>query len=681
MFRKILFLAIGAFLVTSGLADGPADNIPENVRPIPPEGIEIPEAVRADLAKELKALAVTIDELRAQEKHAETIAGYLADVEVCHRAVSDALEYNEIFNKSEWEWAPELLEIGRQRAAALRGGETPWVQETGNVIRGYRSKIDGSAQPYGLEIPEGYDSEGLESIRLDFWFHGRGEKLSELAFLRQRALGQGGKISPENAIVLHPYGRYSNANKFAGEEDLFEALAHAQRDYRIDEDRIFVRGFSMGGAACWQFAVHYAGLWAGAQPGAGFSETPNFLKTFQGETLNPRWWEKKLWRWYDATDWALNLSNTPTIAYSGEIDRQKQAADMMVAACDKEGLRLVHLIGPDTAHKFHPDTLAEIEDRLASIAESGRDRAPRALNFITYSLRYDRMHWVRADRLSEHWEPATIEATWAAPNRVEATTKGVEAFSLVFAPGDCPLDPTTSPIVKIDGAEITTPNVWTDRSWEVSFRKGKKGTWELVESPAENAEELAKKHGLQGPIDDAFTDSFLMVTPTGDSANAKVGEWSAAEMDHAITHWRQQFRGHARVKKDTEITKEDIAQHNLILWGDPSSNQVLAKIAAQLPIQWTGDAISVGEQSFDASTHALAMIYPNPLNPERYVVLNSGFTYREYDYLNNARQTPKLPDWAIIDLSEPISSQRPGKIPTAGFFGESWEFQTPPKEK
>ena len=45
------------------------------------------------------------------------------------------------------------------------------------------------------------------------------------------------------------------------------------------------------------------------------------------------------------------------------------------------------------------------------------------------------------------------------------------------------------------------------------------------------------------------------------------------------------------------------------------------------------------------------LIYPNPLNPKKYVVLNSGFTFREFDYLNNARQIPKLPDWAVVDTT------------------------------
>src|SRR5213075_497715 len=115
-------------------------------------------------------------------------------------------------------------------------------------------------------------------------------------------------------------------------------------------------------------------------------------------------------------------------------------------------------------------------------------------------------------------------------------------------------------------------------------------------------------------------------------------------------------------------------------WGDPSSNKVLAKIADKLPIQWTADGVQVGDRKFPSGTHVPVLIYPNPLNPRRYVVLNSGFTFREFDYLNNARQVPKLPDWAIVDIAAPVSTRAPGGIANAGFFGEQWEFEAPPKE-
>lgn len=82
----------------------------------------------------------------------------------------------------------------------------------------------------------------------------------------------------------------------------------------------------------------------------------------------------------------------------------------------------------------------------------------------------------------------------------------------------------------------------------------------------------------------------------------------------------------------------------------------------------------MGKDSFDSSHHAPVLIYPNPLNPQRYVVLNSGFTFRDYDYLNNARQVSKLPDYAVIDLRTPPNSRFPGAVATAGFFDEEWKL-------
>ena len=110
-----------------------------------------------------------------------------------------------------------------------------------------------------------------------------------------------------------------------------------------------------------------------------------------------------------------------------------------------------------------------------------------------------------------------------------------------------------------------------------------------------------------------------------------------------------------------------------ILWGDPSSNAVLAKIADKLPVHWDKDGVQArrARRSTPAIT-CRCLIYPNPLNPKRYVVLNSGFTFREYDYLNNARQVPKLPDFAVVDVDVPVSSRAPGGIVTAGFFTETW---------
>ena len=60
----------------------------------------------------------------------------------------------------------------------------------------------------------------------------------------------------------------------------------------------------------------------------------------------------------------------------------------------------------------------------------------------------------------------------------------------------------------------------------------------------------------------------------------------------------------------------------------------------------------------------------------RYVVINSGFTFPQYAGASNSQQTPKLPDWAILDMSVPLAERVGGKgVVDANFFGEKWELK------
>jgi hypothetical protein len=264
------------------------------------------------------------------------------------------------------------------------------------------------------------------------------------------------------------------------------------------------------------------------------------------------------------------------------------------------------------------------------------------------------MFWLTLDGLEHHWQEARVDAD-VADGVVRVKTTNVAAFTL---------DAATTPMhsaVEIDGQKVRVANHYAREN----------GTWK----PAEVDSGLHKRHGLQGPIDDAFLEPFLMVRPNGKAMNEKVGAWADSEMKRAIRQWHNIFRGDAPVEDDLLVGDEEIASHNLVLWGDPSSNKVLAKIADKLPIRWTKDAILVGDQRYDAATHVPILIYPNPLNPKRYVVINSGFTFREDANGTNSRQIPRLPDYAIVDLTTPPDSHYPGKIVRAGFFGERWELQ------
>jgi dienelactone hydrolase len=670
--RRFIPLATVLVAALTVLADGPRDNNPDTVRPVPPPGIMVEAAVKDKLladADEIDRAASTLQRQLQDKK--SPLANLIDDVSICSHAVRVALTHDEIFDAKELKSAETLLQLGKDRLTQLKDGKAPWTTSPGLHVRAYRSKIDGSLQPYGLVVPASYSPTLPHRWRLDVWCHGRGEKLTELSFLADR-MKNPGAFTPRDAIVLHLYGRFCNANKFAGEIDCLEALDAVQKGYAIDPNRRVIRGFSMGGAACWQFAVHYPDLWAAAAPGAGFCETAEFLNFFQSEKIQPTAWEKTLFHWYDCPDWVGNLYDVPTVAYSGEIDKQKQAADRMAKAADEAGLHLTHLIGPKTEHAYHPQTKRELDERIDAIVAKGRNPAPPIVRFTTYTLRYSRCFWVEVERLGKHWEQATVEAH-ATESGLKVTTKNVMALRFKFAPGEAPFAQATPPTIEIDGKTLKGPAPNSDRSWEAFVEKDTPDTdWVRRPGPA-SPKDLVKKPGLTGPIDDAFLDSFLIVKPKGESGSAEIDKWVDAEMNRAIREWRRQFRGEPRVKEADAVTPEDIARHHLILWGTPKNNPWIAKALQDSPLTWDAQTLKLGGRSFEATHVVPLLIRPSALNRERYVVLNSGFTYREYDYLNNARQVSKLPDWAFVDVRTPPDSRFPGKVLEAGFFDDHWQ--------
>ena len=630
-----------------------AQNPPAAFKKIPPPGLTLADAERSELTAGAAGLRRDLDALTRELAGEPRLLALLPDVEIFHKAVDWALRYDEFMAYKEIAYARTLLEKGGQRLAQLRARQSPWLEATGLVVRGYRSKLDGSLQPYGLVVPETLPRAPAE-LPLLVWLLGRGEKRTELAFLAEREAGPP-QLTPRGVLTLVPYGRYCNATKVAGEIDVMEALAAVRALYRVDARRIAVAGFSMGGGSTWHLAAHYPGLWATAFPGAGFAETAVFTQALApGKEPRPAW-EQHLWRLYDATLYAGNLFNLPTVAYSGEIDKQKQAADIMAEYMVAEGLTLKHLIGPQTAHKYHPETKVEVTALLEQNLATGRPALPPEIRFTTYTLRYAESAWVRVEGLGRHWERADVRARLSDDHAtVTAETKNVTALTFVD------ISPTT---IVLDSQRLATGG-----NTSLSFVR-RDDQWRSATPDAT----LRKRPGLTGPVNDAFMDAFLFVRPSGKPLNAELGAWVEGELTAARRLWREVYRGDVPVKADRTVAASDIANCNLILWGDPSSNSVLAKIIRQLPVKWDAKALVFRGRSYTATHHAPILVFPNPLNPRRYVVLNSGLDFRAEGSASNALQTPKLPDFAIVDLREPPGPRWPGKIVEAGFFDERWK--------
>lgn len=638
---RTLLLAVLAV----ALSAGDASSIP---RLLPPPGKPIPEADRARLDGAVKDLRARLTKAGSAEA--------TADVAVLVKAVEFALRFGEFWDptkdvaKADW-----AIEQANKRLEQLRAA--PWATAHGLVVRGYVSSIDGAVLPYGLVIPDSLDLS--KPAPLYVWLHGRGETDTDLHFLSSHARGAG-EIKPSDAIVLHAFGRQCVGFKQAGEIDVLEAIAHAQSKYRIDPERVALMGFSMGGAGAKHLGAHYADHFAVMHAGAGFAETRRYLN-LKLEDVPP--WEATLWGAYDSTDYVRNLFNIPVICYSGEEDSQMKAAIILGEAYEANGRKLEHLVAPKTGHKYHPDYLKQVMAFVAKALAAGRASAPEQVFLQTKTLRYAKQYWVEALGLGEHWKDARVDA--------QADAKGVTA--------------TTSNITRL---RLTWPGLKTGGSvtlngqaLKVGAMKAKEGVvfaWDgTTWKPATQvlADGLHKVPGLQGPIDDAFMGPFLIVLPSKPCADPAVERWVQSESAHQRERWAALMRGDARVKKDHEVTAEDIATYHLVLWGDAAANSQTAKVLGKLPITWDATGVAVGTKRFDGTQHVPTLIHPNPLNPLKYVVLNSGLTFREAHDKTNSQQNPKLPDWAVIDLSQAPNDTTPGKIAAAGFFDERWQVK------
>lgn len=663
VFRVVIAVAvICCFWSTEATAQG---------KRLPPPGIEVDASVRSELAGHVRDLQGKIRQASQASTDAEQ---WVPDVEVLVRAVRLALEQDLFFKKSEPKIAAGLLELAEKRlqlaASGKRGlellGFTEDVSEPQLLVGGFRSRIDDSVQPFGLVVPPALPLSS--ATRVDVWLHGRGDTKTEIPFLNERRT-KVGQYAPDNAIVLHPFGRHCNAFKFAGETDVYEALEHLGQLVKVDESRVSIRGFSMGGAGCWHLAVHDPTRWFAANPGAGFVDTIVY-QGWQQETpfpIDPT--KQRLLHLYDVLPWVRNLKNTRTIAYSGEVDKQRQAADRVMDVATDYGVDIDYVIGKEMGHKINKESAEKVQATLDTWSKEVSNEPRREVDFTTYTLRFNQAGWVSITGMEEHWSPSRVRGKLVGDNEVYLTTDGVNRLALDFRRSGWPK--TAHAKLTIDGQSIALSD-W-DEAPGIQCELQKSGEWSVVEVIEP---ELRKKPGLQGPIDDAFYDRFVFVVPSRPAKHGVVQRWIDREIKYATDRWARLMRGDVRIVEDTAVTEEHIKNCHLVCFGDLTSNQYLRGIAPHLPVKWTRDELKVGSKVFNPSEHAAAFCFPNPRNPKRYLVVNSGMTFREFSNVSNSRQIAMLPDWAIMDVSDQSNDNiSAGKIVVDGFFDENWKLK------
>ncbi|WP_009962069.1 alpha/beta fold hydrolase [Verrucomicrobium spinosum] len=642
-------------------------------RVLPPPAKEIPSDLQASLQQELAAVSREFESVRGHNR--------AADADIFLKAVRYALEFGEWYDKKPEDGvkkAQDQLAEARRRIEGLKNDTTPWLEGAGSKVLGFYSNIDDSPQPYGVDIPEGLEwGRGKKAVPLWIWLHGRGDTATDLHFIAGRMRSKGGEFRPKNAIVVHPFGRFCNGYKSAGETDVFECRSDALKRFNGDPLRVALMGFSMGGAGAWHMGAHYADQWACVHAGAGFADVQRYLNRVPGKKpagFSAPWYEQTLWGVYDVPDYARNFFNVPLVAYSGENDAQRDTAEYMAEVLAGQGFQLQHLIGPGMGHKYDP----AVRDQVAAIVEkavaAGRNLQPDQVILQFRSARYARMHWLQVVQVKEPMLDTRVEARLdEVGHTITVTTKNVESFEMLVPWKTS--GPTRT--VVIDGASSTFAET---RAFQAGrgqtqyylLTKQPDGSWNLSgKSRADRA--MVKSGGTC--IEDALLNRFVIVLPDKPGRSPEVDAWVKAESEHFIRRWKELMRGDPLVAKASDVGQSLATRENLILWGDDLSNSCIAQRLSGLPVKWSGGDVTVGGNRFSSGSHVPVLIYPEvPSAPgQGMVVINSGLTFREAHDRTNSLQNPKLPDWAVIDITTPPDAERAGNVVDAGFFDASWK--------
>ena len=167
-------------------------------------------------------------------------------------------------------------------AAGSKGGKDPFAGRTGDLKRHYMLDAAVEILPYRMYVPTTYT--GTKAFPLIVALHGLGgtedaffenyeRKLPPLAeqhgYILAAPLGYRVDGSYGWGLGTAPADPLTKRTQELSEQDVMQVLQHVRQQYRIDENRIYLMGHSMGGIGTWKIAAKYPDIWAAIAPISG----------------------------------------------------------------------------------------------------------------------------------------------------------------------------------------------------------------------------------------------------------------------------------------------------------------------------------------------------------------------------------------------------------------------------
>ncbi|GAH64355.1 unnamed protein product, partial [marine sediment metagenome] len=234
-----------------------------------------------------------------------------------------------------------------------------------------------------------------------------------------------------DGVMLAPFARSNTDFLGIGERDVLRTIELVKRDYKIDADRVYLGGASMGASGVWAIGAHYPHLFAAAVPASGRTDY-NLWHDIERGVLT-QFKQLIVDRDYAVT-MKCNFRNLPVFAFHGGNDwliKPDQSRKMVDALKEMKFEALYHEF-PRGDHWSCFDAFDN--ERLVSwLRTKKRNSRPSHVSYRTYHPRFNRAYWVGIDDFVEFGKPAAIDVKAENRKVIAVKAENVARFTLDVA--------------------------------------------------------------------------------------------------------------------------------------------------------------------------------------------------------------------------------------------------------
>ncbi len=535
--------------------------------------------------------------------------------------------------------------------AELRDGSA--TRPHGFVRLAWRDPVDGSAQFARAFLPAKYDPQRQWPMIVNL--HGYNPSNPEYVDWGGYDRRHNNTDHRDESIILFPHGRSNTGYVGIGEADVLRAIRLAKDTLSVDDDRVYLMGYSMGGGGTWAIGTRNPEVFAAIAPIFGGWD----YHVWSDEESLAKLTDRRRFEMGRRSSFAHaeSLLTTPVFVNHGDSD------DLVEVEHSRYAVKMLQRWGYKVRYWEHPGKghgrLGCEPELMSWFAAHLRNANPSRVRVRSGFLKDAKAHWVRVEQSNSPSEYVHVDARVLNPSTISLHT--ANALQVRLSPGPALIDRAKPVRVIWNGRDAGTHG-FTDGA--ITLRAPGYTPWKLHKTPL-----------VAGPISDVKTTPFAIVVGTAakDQAMRRFCQMRAeAERDQWAT-WQHVT---PRFFLDTEITDEQIRAYSLRLYGGPDQNLVARKLAKQIPLTVTTESVTVAGQKFPATDAAVGIVYPHPLNPERYVSITAATSPTGMYY---AHHLPDNVDFAIVRPQRWVGE--PEWVPewklavASGHFDHNWQYK------